>query len=194
MNKLSLIAVLFLLANVSRSADLAVFGLEFGKPVQLPECESTSPFVQKTCVTKEGKFPGDTHHYVYFSSADTPSIVDQFSTSDNATASFGLDLMLDQNGALIGLSFLTPGISYQTRILDQLTAKYGKPTRRKTVQVQNGFGARFDVIHALWNLPNLTVLFDGALAQLNQGSVTIDSPEAAKMRDAEAKPQQGKSL
>jgi hypothetical protein len=198
MNKCTVIAALFFFANICRSTDLTVFGLEIGKPVQLPECEFVmigkemrdyiSPVHQRTCVTVMRNFYSNAHaRTLFFSYADEPKIVDQ---SKNAT-----NLILDQNGALIGLQFPTSGISSQSTVLDQLTTKYGKPTESQATHVQNQLGAQFDVLHALWNLPGITVLFHGALTKIDEGFVTIDSPEAAKLRaDALAHLNTGKSL
>lgn len=87
-------------------------------------------------------------------------------------------------GAIVGVDFYTHGVTTQEYDLDTLTKKYGPPTSRSTVPVQNKLGAKFDSIHATWALDGLSVSFFGTWGTLDQGMVMVDLPEAAELRAA----------
>jgi hypothetical protein len=190
--KTPIFVAFFFLANIASAADFNVFGFEIGKPLGIPECKRHpldpniyAEYQQVTCENPEPNADhGYTHNIVRFSTSDRPRMVKG-----------NLFYAIESQGVLIGARFDTNGIQYQNAIFSDLKAKYGKPTALRTSGAQNGFGASFGVIHAIWKRPGLIVIFDGATDELDEGSVTIDTPEAAKIRAAwEAGANQGKKL
>ena len=89
---------------------------------------------------------------------------------------------LEVNGVLIGLHFLTPGVSAQETALEQLKQKYGEPTSLSTRTVQNAFGAKFEAISAVWELKGLRVSFEGVTGKIETGEVLVDLPDATALR------------
>jgi hypothetical protein len=102
----------------------------------------------------------------------------RFSQKDAPQNAKGSIAAFDSDGLLVGISISTYGVINQKFDLDQLMSKYGKPTRLSYTTVQNGFGARYDIIHGRWDLDKLTVSFDGSIGLLTEGSITIDTVEA----------------
>jgi hypothetical protein len=92
------------------------------------------------------------------------------------------------DGNVEGIKFGTFGVRNATSVLDALTTKYGKPTDLTTSKVQNGYGASFDAITAVWLLPassdpKLTVVFRSVCeSTLDEGCVTIDTPKGIARR------------
>jgi len=161
-----------------------VFGYEFGKPLQLPTCPYKNIFpgsaevmydtpTATTCLEK----PHSVNGYgvpvrrLEFSHADAPTIVKNSSM-----------IVLELNGVLVGIQFFTYGVKSQELTLDQLTAKYGKPSQINKSTVQNAYGAAFESISAKWVLPSVAVDFNGTVGNLDSGTVIIDSPEGSQMR------------
>lgn len=195
MTRMLSVALLLTGCLTVRAADSSVFGFELGKPLSLPECPfkpvGTMRFYDPrlrvdTCYGENAPFfGGATSRTLYFSSKDAPSIVKD-------SRAFPL---FSASGSLIGFQFATFGVASQSAVLDLLTAKYGKPTELSTSTAQNGFGAAFQVTHATWIYPDISVVFDGARTEINEGLVTVDLPEAAKLRaDAKASQKRGKSI
>lgn len=161
--------------------DMAVFGLTIGKPLNLPECQFEpagqskiySGSLQPVTCLEENRTPDETVHarILRFSSADMPQVVKD-----------GYAILVEARGDLIGFQFSTYGLQYQEAVLGDLESKYGKPTSLRKSTAQNGFGASFGIIHAAWKFKPFKVTFDGADDELDEGTVTIDMPEAAKAR------------
>jgi len=71
------------------------------------------------------------------------------------------------------LMVLTDGVEVQEDAYAQLVEKYGQPARREVKTLQNGFGARFDVISATWRFERFVVSFDGATDSLAKGRIAV---------------------
>lgn len=189
-------------ASTAAAVDMTVFGFELGARLVLPECKISSVYSssdlhnyklyakkQKTTCIDEERFPKNGAYgtrFVQFSEADAPQ-----NAKDTMISAF-----CDSNGVLLGVGIFTFGIQNQQFDLAQLTAKYGKPTKVNYSSAQNGFGARYDVLHARWDLDGLTVVFNGSLGLLDQGSIEIDTSRAVAAKAAmnnKIKPS-GKSL
>jgi len=56
-------------------------------------------------------------------------------------------------GKLADVTITFLGGSFDS-VMQQLVEKYGQPTHSGTVEVQNGFGARFEVGQATWAMPD----------------------------------------
>lgn len=217
----ALIAALFPMLAQAQSPQPApsktVFGFEFGKPIDAPECQfdttsdqtyeslaklerennerrikrgmapmPTTPrfrtyaFTQPvTCVEIRGPISDSGAEYrrprkrIVFGEREKPTLL--------KVTTIGIET-IEENGVLIGLQFRTGGASTQEHVLSELIAKYGQPTTHKVGTVQNRMGAKFDDILACWKFSDLEVTFYGTFGRIDEGQVTIDTPEAARMR------------
>lgn len=189
MTRMLCIALLSIGCSISHAADMRVFGFEFGKPLNLPECQvnhhlSGDDDEQKiylelqetTCLDLRPRNAdgGIWSTVLRFSESDWPQMVTGIPTL----------LVIQSDAGLLGLSFETDGVQYQDAIFEILRAKYGKPTQFVKSVAQNAFGAAFAVIHARWRMPGLSVVFDGADTAFDSGTVMIDTPRAKKARTA----------
>lgn len=178
--KMALPLLSLLLANAVQAVDMTVFGFEIGKPTHFPECKfepagDAKAYYETQLVTCENfqtkPDQGFTNNLVRFSAADSPRMV-----KDSHL------LVIERNGLLMGVQFDTYGVQYQDAVFADLKSKYGKPSSVRKTTAQNGFGASFAILHASWKLAGITVTFDGADDEIDEGTVTVDTPEAAKMR------------
>jgi hypothetical protein len=168
---------------------MSAFGFEFGKPLQLQECpyhmignmKMPNEVIPKvTCVVDAqnshmNEF-GHALRSIHFSERDAPPFV------------YGLTaLPLELNGNLVGISFMTLGVSAQSAVMDALTKKYGPPSSTSSRPVQTLGGARFDAVSALWVTPGVTVTFEEVEGRIDKGRVTIDLPAGSELRRKWAK-------
>lgn len=160
----------------------SVFGYQIGKPLDLPECsvQLATPqgdkiyfaSQQTTCLEAQPNHGETWRTVLHFSEKDAPAFVKDRRASPVLS-----------HGVLIGLDFSTYGIQYQSTVFAELTEKYGKPIKLVKSKLQNGFGAKFESIHAQWlQKTGLKVTFDGADVALDEGSVSIDTPASAAAR------------
>jgi hypothetical protein len=192
LNKQFSIAVigLFLLSNWACALDSSVFGYQLDKPLNLPECAHRADVPQvydpDRLVTCWEDLSATGVHTLRFSWDDTPPWVNHPDFIP----------LIESEGKLMGIRFATYGVEDQDAVLAELKLKYGKPSSLRTSIAQNRFGATFKVLHASWKFPTLLVLFDGGVeGDLDTGSVTIDTPLAARLRStAESQNNTRKSL
>lgn len=86
-------------------------------------------------------------------------------------------------GKLAGLVIETSGVKDIDTVFPQLVAKFGNPTTKEAGILQNGFGARFPSIIATWKRGDVTITYDShPYEELDDGHVTIYTPEAAQLR------------
>jgi hypothetical protein len=150
--------------------DTKVFGVPLGEPLRLPRCATAN----------ERK---NARQEIDFGSAFRGVQTSTTCQSDGAIMAFigallggkGADryIMLSKDscpnwaycevvatlheGNLAGVAvMILPGAGEDT-VGKQLRAKYGKPTRKETVQYQNEYGARYEVDELEWVLPGLHV-------------------------------------
>lgn len=89
-------------------------------------------------------------------------------------------------GVVHGLYLTTPGIDTQEHDYSLLTAKFGKPSAKRTISMQNRLGAMFNVIDASWQRPaGVIVTYKGASLSLDSGIVTVSSKQEAARASAE---------
>ena len=172
-------------APVLASEPTAIFGIELGKPLTLPECSYQIGGGMKLYDTvqqakcKEDQRPdraiGVTWTPVNFPADQAPVIAKW--TYVNA-------YML--NGIVEGIEFPTAGVSSQYVVLTQLKQKFGAPSAVSTRSAQNAMGAAFSVIEAEWHTGAITVSFHGALDQFDKGRVEICDKPLCDVRRAAA--------
>jgi len=171
----------------SNAPDTA-FGLQIGGALSLPECErirvsknnfAYRPIAQSWC-------------YERMERGDTPltngTIEIKFPLKDRPQIVSGLSLIgTVMDGRLEGIGFNTLGVSNADDVLQKLTEKYGKPTSSEPYEVQNGFGAKFTSVRALWSFSNLVVIFKGVSSNLDSGLVIIETPKCNAWREQKLK-------
>jgi hypothetical protein len=182
MLKILAITATVVAASAAGAADLTVFGVELGKPVNLPECPYKTAggmklydvMPQSTCVHDPHALNGYGRpaRELSFGRDEAPPIV------KNWTAF----LLEDDAGRVIGFHFLTSGVQTQAAVLSQLKEKYGAPTSVTPHTVRTAVGGPFESFDAKWSLPGLVVNFQGTTDRIDRGDVTIDLPEAAALR------------
>jgi hypothetical protein len=185
------IALAFLLSLSPLSAvavDFTIAGLTLGAPLSVPECErrelgTFSPPSTTTCYRDQGRYfssdlgtPGWKVVTVVLGRDSIPSILNG-SEIESYT----------KNGVLVAVKFSTNGFDSQPRDLKTLIEKYGKPTSRKIEKFQNGFGAKFDGIVAIWRLQGLLVQLNGIYVDRETGLVTVGTPEGVELVNADGK-------
>jgi hypothetical protein len=178
---LPLFVGLLLLSCSAYAVDLSVFGYKLGHPINLPECKTSlignaktyDLFQDETCLDEKTMYGSTSLRLLRFSHDDWPKSLN----------SAGL-LIMESGDNFIGAQFTTHGNQDQASVFAELQAKYGRPTQSSRTIAQNAFGATFQVLHARWKFPNLSVTFDGVGDQLDEGNVIIDTPEATRVRAA----------
>jgi hypothetical protein len=133
-----------------------VAGMMLGERLDLPECNKNWSQFEKvytssakgTCWATPLKEYKDFRN-IYWAKDKSPPI--------------GIDwhISLDNEGKIAIISFSTFGLRFQETELRELIEKFGYPTFREYIDLQNGFGAKFKAIHAQWDDPRGWVEFDG---------------------------------
>lgn len=178
--------ILLMASFASTASDMTIAGLTFGSPVLTPECAKEKDawgsvryvtFSSTTCWSDMKLLgPGMVHASILFGSSGQPSIISWRA----------MEVYL-RDGKLVAASFYTHGLPTQNYDLKTLIEKYGEPTAKTVLQVQNRLGAKFDSISATWALPDITVDFSGTFTSLDYGHVTIALPQGEELVQQRAK-------
>jgi hypothetical protein len=181
MFKQLLLTTIALIPIITSAQSKEVFGFELGKPLNIQEC----PFKNigkiklyeitpaKTCIEDAQPLNGygQPVRRITLSQEENSPIVKNWRI-----------FPLEENGVLIGLHFLTPGVNAQDLALAQLKEKYGTPTLLEKRGIQNIAGATFQAISAQWKFKDIQVSFEGVTGKIETGEVYIDLPEAVRLR------------
>jgi hypothetical protein len=182
--KAILVAWLAVAASVTYADEISVFGFELGKPLALPECvvammgtrgiKMYESIGKATCVEDARTLDGYDRpmRRIVFGRNEAPTIVKNFRIYP-----------LEEAGVVIGLHFLTAGVGVQSLVMEQLQEKFGPPTTKRLLPVQNLNGAVFDSMQAEWRVGNVAVTYVGAAGRMDVGEVFIDTPAAAEIRN-----------
>lgn len=179
---MELLAVLLLLCGSKIAvADTLVFGIPLGEELAIPECAKTSygyaPGTDKVCFERVFGKEKDTGPVVNetvsikFPINELPQIIKGASISG---------LIID--GKLEGIGFNTAGVRTAKMVLEKLKEKYGEPDVFLPRTVTNRMGAAFDTFSAGWTLPELVILYQGILGDLDTGLVNIDTKKGSDHR------------
>ena len=165
-------------AHAADAADASVFGLTFGQPLRMPECERSvggdyQVMTRHTCF--QSRYGGK-HTSIQFPFAQSPKIM----AGDTITC-----ILIEGN--LEGIAFNTHGVSDSDRIFTELVNKYGKPSVIERPIVKNRIGAQFNSVDAVWSLPNLHVLFQGVASSIDSGIVYVQTSKGAAEFDIRMK-------
>lgn len=163
---------------------LSVFGFEFGKSIELPECSfklvgnskmkmyEVLPSV--TCIQEAHALNGygQPIRRIVFARGEAPAIVKNFTI-----------FPLEVGGILVGLNFLTPGLAAQDVVLAELTRKFGSPAKFEKLTAKNLMGASFDTFESKWvAADDVSVVFTGVTTRVETGEVFIDTAAARSLR------------
>jgi hypothetical protein len=168
--------ILFFASLAAAHASLpptSIFGILVGEPLALLECiAATNP--AKYHADKSGykgkfyyKFPDTAPCFERLTRqglGDSPlnEIVHvQFPLKENlATVADNVVVVQILDGKVEFIRFNTKGRVFQDEDLAIFSAKFGKPTSAKPVPLQNGLGARFEALIAIWKItPNVTATY-----------------------------------
>jgi hypothetical protein len=184
MIKISYVLALVLLSANASAAEQSVslYGVELGKPFTLPECplsgQTAMCFQRTTGTAFDVAAPisrGERSVAVYFASGEMPSIVNY--------RYFGVQL---SDGVVQQISIVTKGVSAQEDTLRQLTQKFGPPGSAPTKVMQNGFGATYSSVDALWHIGNYWLSFRGIDGRADRGSILALTDSAYSQIKAES--------
>lgn len=178
MNFARLLSFLIALACVSNAeADdrMTVFGLEIGKPINLPSC-TLNPRTwynhpKSTCIEPGANTYGE-YRIVHFPGNKYSSLL-----SDDIAVVQLFD------GKLSALRFGTVGFANKDETLALLIRKYGKPTSVVKEKFQRHHGVEYESFTAVWSTSTSYVEFspvdDGSL---KRGFIRIETPRARQYR------------
>lgn len=162
---------------------MQVFGIALAHPLAIPECSAAT--VRSVCFDRAGIYRGigargscdpitTAQVAVRFPPLELPVYV-----RDSSVLAEVID------GQVESLTFYTTGVTNQGQVLDELIAKFGKPTSSSTRPMQTRGGAKFDSAVAIWSLPGVGVSFAGTIGSVDRGVVIISTPkgdQASKAR------------
>ncbi|WP_143131757.1 hypothetical protein [Paraburkholderia aspalathi] len=166
----------FGLASFAACAEpaLTVFGIAIGQPVTMPECPHVGLSVQALptgpCYhLNDGKTGPITAAAqgaeILFAPGNLPAL--------SRGSSVGA-MLLDEKIEM--LTIWTSGNEHKDADLQSLTEKFGRPQSLENVPWQNGYGAHFESVEAVWTLTGgAKVYYGSADSDLDHGSVSVRS-------------------
>jgi hypothetical protein len=158
------------------AADMKVAGLTLGDPLFLPECGAINyPNIStETCQMEERAIRSGW------------KITNVFLGRDVKPAMIVSMRAYLRGELLVAVQFTTNGFDTQFADFNELVEKYGKPASRKIERFQNGFGAKFEGVLAIWRPHGLLIQFNGIYGDRKTGLVTIATPEGIELVNAGA--------
>lgn len=211
MRRISAVSAAVLLSTVAMAADAqspTIFGITLMQPMPLPECSSKPEAVRKFRKAYE-KYQNKITLWFPYEAAKTGPCYERMTAKAGTDAplfdeGISVDFPMSQlpdgakwdgvsatiiDGKVQGVTFLTYGYNSQTLVLDQLKAKFGEPTIFKPVKKQNGYGATFESIEAVWSPGNgITITFEGTLSRTDVGLVQVQTQAARNRLKASLEP------
>jgi hypothetical protein len=168
-----------------RAQPNTAYGIEIGAPLPLTECPrkeiagsvmygvAAQPCVQDT-FPKVGVPLDRGGGLIVFPPGQSPA--------GSAWNRIGVVLLDGRVGALV---VSTAGLHTQQQVYDTLVAKYGEPSQKSLLPVQNALGAKFESIVATWDRgENLQVLFRGTSGRIDSGEILIGTHAGLAERQA----------
>lgn len=185
----------------SAEADpMTIFGIKMLADVSVSECPAFTdpvkwrkkfkttaypygPPLSDICYRRGDRLKSGTNDPLVFETLEI-----QFPAGSEPANAYGVDA-LAIDGKVHAIKWFTRGLAAQPIALASLKEKFGEPASSTVEPKQNGYGAKYDSVRASWSLPqNVTVVFEGIGATVNQGSVAVMTETArARIADAQAK-------
>jgi hypothetical protein len=166
-------------ATAQNNDQMTMFGLEIGKPLDLPVCQYTNAtksvgIQQYTCVELADEL-AQHRARIHFGLKEIPPIVKGLSMT--------VQLVDDK---LEALYFATPGLDSKARLLRIFTEKYGAPTTLTKATLKDADGARYENFTAVWDMPGLYVEYTPTNGSVKEGIARIETQRARQAHvDAE---------
>ena len=171
-----LLITIALLGSISaNAADPAktMFGVELGTRFLIPPCARGEDTMAKRYCYAEALTAktawGSEERHVFYPRAETVPW---------ARGEMIVDVI---NGVIEAIHINTWGIEAQTIAMDEMTKKYGPPTRSHSEKIK-GLRSRWPTKYAEWDLKDLSVRLDGTTGSVDWGRVTLATPRYQKIR------------
>lgn len=161
-----LIITILLGSTVTHAADPAkiMFGIELGARFSIPPCARGEDTMAKRYCYAEALTAktawGSEERHVFYPRAETVPW---------ARGEMIVDVA---NSIIEAIHVNTWGIEAQTIAIDEMTKKYGPPTRHRTEKIK-GLRSRWPTKYAEWDLGNFSVRLDGTTGSVDWGRVTL---------------------
>jgi hypothetical protein len=179
MKKILVLLFLCCFINYAVAADLSVFGINIGKPLDLPDCEQDGKMdllnIKSACVIGKNtikKAWGTDDVSFAFPQEALPSYVKSLSMG------LGAELI---DGNVESIAFGTNGESVQDDVFSDLKKKFGKPTSFRKVPLQNRFNVKVIGLEARWHKNGIYVEFNGIEDSIDWGRVEISTDKYLKV-------------
>jgi hypothetical protein len=156
----------------------ALFGVELGTRFQFPACaRNQDALTDHHChnAAQKTKTPwGTEEHRVFY---PRPKVIPW---------ARGELLVETAGGIIVAIHVNTWGIQGQGTALEDLTRKYGEPTRQRSEKI-TGQRSRFPSKFAEWQLKDLWVNLEGTTSTVDWGRVTLATPDYRKRATQQTK-------
>lgn len=169
-----------LFATHTHAADPAktMFGIELGTRFAIPPCARGEDTMAKRYCYAEALTAktawGSEERHVFYPRAETVPW---------ARGEMIVDVA---NDVIEAIHVNTWGIEAQTIALDEMTKKYGPPTRSHSEKIK-GLRSRWPTKYAEWDLKGFSVKLDGTTGSVDWGRVTLATPRHQNMRKTAGK-------
>ncbi|MBY0270823.1 MAG: hypothetical protein K2X06_13205 [Burkholderiales bacterium] len=169
-----LIITLLLASTAIHAADPAktMFGIELGSRFAIPVCARGEDTMAKRYCYAEALSTktawGSEERHVFYPRAETVPW---------ARGEMVVDVI---NGVIEAIHVNTWGIEAQTLALDEMTRKYGPPSRSRSEKIK-GLRSRWPTKYAEWDLRDFSVRLDGTTGSVDWGRVTLATPRYHKI-------------
>ena len=146
-------------ASTSKAEEKPVLGLLFGQALDrfIPECLNNASTGDDYC--SRGKAI-DRATPPLGAMVMAPTVTSKFNLPEWMLTNRPAFLYFNKEGALTGIEVDTTGPDQQERIINSITERYGTPTSKVDREVQNAYGAKWQVSKAHWDTHNMVVRFD----------------------------------
>lgn len=162
-----------LVAGSAIAADqVSLLGVVVGAPFNLPACQVSrvTACAEETVSPPGAPDLGAKVFNVYLPAGSVPTFV-----------KFDHIIVRVFDGNAESITMFTKGMESQVAVMRQLTDKFGSPTTVEQAAKQNGFGASFPYVHAVWKINGTEVELTGILNDVHTGVVHVESKRAIEM-------------
>jgi len=163
-----------------------ILGFEIGKPISLPACQENNGnypiYVNSTCIQPPQKLNGYDKKIrrISLSSDESPSWL-----------KFNRLFAFENNGTLLGVSFITTGYETQDAVINSLSYKLGHEGSSEEYVLRNNFGTEFIVKWVNWRGRDIKAeyrpsvnIYDSSLNDLESVEVIYETEEGREYRES----------
>lgn len=192
------------LAAVVGTTPVSIYGIAIGEPLSIPECRAKPPSKVDQDIAKrmakrgltnfmESPFPayepavgGPCYKRLSKAALGTPIGTEKvhiaFPIGERLAGNDGYDAAVQMiAGRVEYLKFRTRGREWQDDDLATFKQKFGTPVSITPVQLQNGFGAKYEALKATWQpAPGIVATFESWISD-SGGNFGVGTPEAERL-------------